>query len=453
VLNKVLSPLKNYICPHQSIEQNTLLFYNFSSMKKSYLNLSFNNTEFHSISLKFRNLSNKIDSLLSTGKFWAFSKSQQQKLLTKLRSLYEKLSGFNPKYALKVAGAAMCFTLIAGAANATVPTFQKWSLDKLPFSFNSVRISSSYNATSYQILDGVFADIDKDNDLDALLLTDCGPVYFENIGGVYTENLAKNPFSRSCGASNNLNIIGYGTGIDVADFDGDGDLDAIIINGNNSGNITHFEMNSGKFNYVSGGVINTGNSGSPLYFDNGYQAKFADVDGDNDLDIVGTWNCGIATYIQQPNHTFIYSNCMPLDQYTGMPTSPENATINLADMDGDGDADLFIFQHESMSPPPLANATGNMSYYENTSGNGIFSPNSNIPLPIADMSDVFIPILADLDGDGDLDVFVPGSSGMGQTAFQNLGGNAVPIPPLVALLAFAATGFGIFRRNRKKKVE
>jgi hypothetical protein len=400
--------------------------------------------------LKFKNLSTKIDELISNGKFWSFSNNQQEKLVTKLRSLFEKLSSLNPKYALKVAGAAMCFTLITGAANAQ--TFQEWTAGTSPISFNSLRVSTDYTATSFEIFDGAFADIDGDGDKDAILLSDSAPIFFENVSGTFTENLAENPFSFECGSHIYISPS-FALGIDIADFDGDGDLDAILVqnSGSSSTIIEHYEMVEGKFEYVSGSPINNGgNSGSSLSFGPGIQAKFADVDGDGDLDIVGAWYCGIGSFLQQSDHNFVLSHSLPLSIEAGI--SAVNSRFNLADMDGDGDKDLFVFRPTAGSPG-LADATGNIRYFENTPGSGAFASNSNIPLPVADMSSYLVPLLADLDGDGDIDVLIPGN-GTEQAAFQNLTGNpSVPVSPIVALLAFAASGFGVLKRNRKKKVE
>lgn len=426
-------------------------------MKKTYLNISAQNTDFHSIALKFRNLSAKIDALLCSGKFWAISHNQQEKMIAKLRSLFEKLSSLNPKYALKMAGAAMCFTLLAGSANAQ--SFQEWAAGTRPISFNTVTPGGDYTTGNYEILDGVFVDIDNDGDNDAIMLSESGPIFFENVNGTYTENLPDNPFSYSCGSY--YYTHGYGTGIDIADFDGDGDLDALLIDGHYSGRLTHWEMNSsGKFEEAYPSFINhnSGTVGDHIYMYGGYKAKFADVDGDGDLDIVGTYYSGIAVMIQAASACgypgFSFNSCMPLGSPLLFPA--ELVHINLADMDGDGDEDLFVFVPSGLKSPKLGDAGGNISYYENTSGSGIFSLNTSAALlPLADMPNDLFPILGDMDGDDDIDVFIPGGeSGDGQTAFENLAGNpSVPVSPFIALLAFAATGFGILKRNRKKKVE
>jgi hypothetical protein len=432
-------------------------------MKKTYLNFSFNSTEFHSIALKFRNLSGKIDTFLNSGKFWEFSKSQQDRLLSKLRRLFEKLSNLDLRYAMKIAGAALCFTLISGAAKA-LPTFNDFVNPVNPFSFSLIfgnPIPIDF------IADGAFVDMDGDAtpgnpDLDAIILTYFGAAYFENVNGQYIENEAENPFRVSynygpgCSGCYPMGYIGMG--IDIADFDGDGDLDAILVN---SGMLTHYQMVDGLFKFVSGSYINVNyNSYSGTPFGYCSQAKFSDVDGDAtpgnpDLDIVCAYGCSatyLGTLIQQSNHTFIASSGYPV--CGSISTNPPYSNfINMADMDGDGDEDLFVFNGCAPTSPGLASPGSGPSminYFENQGSAGFNRVTSGIPLP-DDLSSDYFPILADLDGDGDIDVFTPGNGGANN--FQNLSAPPVPISPFVALLAFAATGFGIFRKNRKKKTE
>jgi hypothetical protein len=413
-------------------------------MKKTHLHLSYNSSEFHSLALKLRNLSKKIDSLLSTGKFWEFSKSQQQTLIAKLRRLFEKLSGINHKYALKIAGAALCFTLISTTAKA-LPTFNDFNPNN-PFTFDEI---FGNDLEDWNIIDGAFADIDDDGDNDAILLVNsCGNVqaaYFENVNGIFTENsTSDNPFSFTSGSGELYYDVFGVSGIDMADFDGDGDLDAILA----YSPIRHYQLVSGKFSYVSGSWLNNQSGCSTSIC--AEKAKFGDVDDDGDLDIVGTICCGAIarSLIQDASHNFERNYCAPAS--CNIANYGSSVHINMADMDGDGDDDFFVFANNTSASSGLTAIPSQISYHENLGG-GNFSPSSNIPLPPNGMSSVFFPLLADIDDDGDFDVFTPGDGG--STTFENLGGNAVPISPFVALLAFVAAGFGIFNRNRKKKVE
>jgi hypothetical protein len=147
----------------------------------------------------------------------------------------------------------MCFVLISNTANA-LPTFQEWSAGNCPFTFSTINGNSSIS-----VLNRSFADIDGDGDLDPIILANCAHAYFENVNGVYIENLDDNPFrySWSCGPGcSGYYFANVGTGIDMADFDGDGDLDAIIINGYISGQLTHYQLVSGKFEIVGGSDLN-----------------------------------------------------------------------------------------------------------------------------------------------------------------------------------------------------
>lgn len=412
-------------------------------MKKNYLTITGNKTNFYSLVLKLRNLSSRIDRYMKTGKFWEFTKNEQQRLINKLNRLYQKVAGINTRYALKIAGAAMCFAFISSGAKAQTPTFRAWQ------SNNPFEISSIHGYSSFTPRDAAFADVDGDGDDDAFIfITESDEVaFFENVNGVFTENSADNPFLAS--ASFNQ---GRGIGIDIADFDDDGDLDAIIINA--SGIITHFELVSNDFFYRNYSSPINSYSGSSSIYTSGRHAKFSDIDGDGDIDILTTYSGGyyISSYLQQPDGTFSPSQYgYPIGNSTG---ANSHTNINLKDMDGDGDDDLFIFNPTppAGSPGALTDATSNIIYYENTSGSGNFILNSNVPLPVGDMPSSEIPILVDLDGDGDTDIFLPGLT---SNSFENLTDSAptVPVSPFIAFILFAASGFGILRRNRKKKKE
>lgn len=387
-------------------------------MKKNYLNLYRKDSNFHSIALKFKNLSAKIDAFINSGQFWSFSKNEQAYLVRKLRRLYKKLSGFNPRYALKIAGAALCFVFISNKVDAQV--FTEWPGN--PFS----SISGTY-------IDGAFADIDGDGDDDAILIDNSYPYptphYFENSGGTYVENSTANPFGSS----------ETGTGIDIADFDGDGDLDAIIIDGNYSGHVTHYQLTGGIFTVTDTDPINAGS----YYIYEGYKAKFCDVDGDGDLDIVVAGGYGTTSLIQGSLHSFASQDYTPITSSDFSYTSAEDLNLNMADMDGDGDEDLFIFDNN--------NPSAAMKYFENTDGSGNFNPNPTIPLPISQMSNTVFPLLVDLDGDGDIDIFTPNAAASTSNLRNgDVSAPSVSLSPFFALALFAASGFGIFRKHKKR---
>jgi hypothetical protein len=208
-------------------------------MKKTYLNISAQSTDFHSIAHEIQKPLSKIDELLSSGKFWAISHNQREKMLAKLRNLFEKLSSLNPKYALKIAGAAMCFTLLAGSANAQ--SFQEWAAGTRPISFNTVNQSKITLPVIMKYLMGyLLIQI-----MMATMMPLCLPNQVLCSSKMSMEHIPKTFLITHLHFHAELQIIfytwGHGTGIDIADFDGDGDLDALFIDGWNSGELTHYE--------------------------------------------------------------------------------------------------------------------------------------------------------------------------------------------------------------------
>lgn len=426
-------------------------------MKKHYLKISARPSLFYSLALRFKNLLKRIDNLLATGQFEAYGRKKQEQLLEKLRMLYTQLSGINPSYALKVAGVAACFALISGTANAQSPAFELW--EPSPIEFNSIYASATASSNEWLVADGAFADIDDDGDLDAMLLVGipgldmyCKVAYFENDNGTYVENPGDNPFAMINDETSSV------VSIDVADYDNDGQLDLIFVPKEGAVfTLVHMVLNAGEFVYASGSDINLNHSDFAPSSDP-TSVKFMDVNNDGLLDLVGTCftpseDVLTRTLFQLADHTF---ESVPTP---GIPISTPILTASLscqvADVDGDGDDDLFAcYLDESESGDYLK-----IVYYQNDgSGNfTVIDDDTEIPLPMANMSLLSLTLLADLDNDGDIDVFQPGdivgATGTNQAAFRNLSDPAaVPVSPLVAIAAFVVGGFGILRRNRKKQL-
>ncbi|MFN5119050.1 MAG: FG-GAP repeat domain-containing protein, partial [Cyanobacteriota bacterium] len=184
-----------------------------------------------------------------------------------------------------------------------------------------------------------------------------------------------------------------------ADVDNDGDLDLFI--GERYGN-TVFYRNTAAAGATAPACA------SPItnpfgIIDVGYDARptFADVDNDGDLDLfIGNWY----------GNTVFYRNtaaagatapayASPITNPFGITDVGYGASPTLADVDGDGDLDLFI-----------GNNYGNTVFYRNTAAAGATAPAYASPITnpfgITDVGYHASPTFADIDGDRDLDLFI-----------------------------------------------
>lgn len=194
------------------------------------------------------------------------------------------------------------------------------------------------------------------------------------------------------------------------DYDGDGDFDIVTGDGLSAfatpptGSIYLFtNIGTNAAPVWTGPTINPnglgGNNINPSY--GVLSPDFVDIDGDSDLDaFIGTEYDGILYFentgsTTAPNYNFVGTNQFGI-------LDRENATPDFADIDGDGDFDLFIGEY-----------LGNTSYFRNdgtiTAPNFVFV--STNPGGIVNVGNYAAPTLADLDGDGDLDMMIGDNNG------------------------------------------
>ncbi|MGD1845953.1 MAG: FG-GAP-like repeat-containing protein [Salibacteraceae bacterium] len=178
----------------------------------------------------------------------------------------------------------------------------------------------------------------------------------------------------------------------IADIDGDGDLDLYIagFSGFNvkSGNL-YTNDGTGTFTEVTGTGIDV----------LGSAAAFADIDGDNDQDLLITGTTG--TTLNNVS-TKLYRNdgegCFSSDTNSNLIGSSSGA-IAFMDMDGDADLDLFIVGYASGAIPTS-------TLYTND-GTGLFTQVAGTPFTGVAIGDIAID---DADDDGDIDILITGNA-------------------------------------------
>lgn len=249
----------------------------------------------------------------------------------------------------------------------------------------------------------IAADLDGDGDVDLLVgnFAQANDL-FENRGDGNFSSIASDVLTTPTEVT---------FGMTAGDIDGDGDLDLAMANG--SGNTNGLYRNNGppggpwagRFTHLSSDPVSAGAADS-------YAARFVDVDGDGDADLVFANR-------DLPNFMYLNSGSGSFTEVTTGLVVTENANsrdVTAGDLDGDGDFDL-VFANSNDEPNFIyINQGGSQS---GTPGSFLRLPFGNPATDAADKS--YGATLADIDGDGDLDLFVANRKGQLNGLFTNDG--------------------------------
>jgi len=271
-----------------------------------------------------------------------------------------------------------------------------------------------------------FVDLDADGDLDAILGNKAGDMlYFRNVGSATAASFTaavSNPFG--------LSNAGAFAAPTFADLDADGDLDALV--GNADGNTVYFRnIGSATAASFTAPVVNAFGLATVAvaeYEDEPpiglARPSVGDLDGDGDRDVLVGSGLGGLAYFQNTGTATAASFAAPVGSPYGLSSVGLNAAPTLADLDGDGDLDALI-----------GNYVGHPYYQENTGSALAPSFGARVIEPfglerITGSSGEFYctPSFADINGDGDLDLFMGQADG-NMLYFENTGDPTQPPPP------------------------
>lgn len=247
-----------------------------------------------------------------------------------------------------------------------------------------------------------FGDVDGDGDLDLLIGCGAGTVYlFRNDGG---KTAPLWTFASLLSDTGNSTIdVGGDSSPFLADLDGDGDLD-LLIGSKSPGHLAWYRNTGTKKapKWQSAGLL-TDSSGTTVSVVEDSVPVLVDLDNDGDLDLViGEYYGTLIHYRNIGTKTNPkFDPAGPLKDSAGnVMDVGSGATPAIGDLDGDGDLDLIV-----------GNGDGFLIYYRNTGTKT--SPQWVLVGPLSDETGAAIdagewvtPALADLDNDGDRDLYV-----------------------------------------------
>ncbi|KAK7249971.1 hypothetical protein SO694_00005650 [Aureococcus anophagefferens] len=303
-----------------------------------------------------------------------------------------------------------------------------------------------------------FADLDDDGDLDLVVgELDGALYYYKNVGSATSPGYV--PVSGAASPFDGINV-GYQSSPVFVDLDDDGDLDLVVGDGVMLGT-----MKGGTLNYYE----NVGSATSPTYLVTGTTSPFdsigdvwimpdgslwsfppnskpafGDVDDDSDLDLVvggqGANFPGLVYYenvgsAALPTYVVVFGTDSPFD---GVEVDTESGLYYnapaLADLDGDGDLDLVVGEWEGL-----------LFYYENVGSAA--SPSYVVVTGSERSIDGIVgsssaPAFGDLDDDGDLDLVVGEQHGT-LYYYENVGNATSPSYEAVAGTASPFDGIDV----------
>lgn len=325
------------------------------------------------------------------------------------------------------------YDLFAGWSNQTIRFFKNTGSATNPqFALNvsELRTNTDTAILTDQNSLSEFRDMDNDGDLDFFTGLSIGSIkYYENIGtptsfsfkfitDIWEDILILSPADRP-GApfiqQGDDNERHGANAFEFADIDNDNDYDVLFGDLFSKG--IYFIKNEGTASNPSMNVVDSNYPGNQPFQSIGFNSvRMADIDGDNDLDMF----ISVLYASQTINNFVLYKNNgtpnVPLFQkttenYMSSVDVGSNSSPAFGDITGDGLPDLIMGATDQV-----------VSFYKNTG-------TANVPqftlqidtLPLQYESFNYSPTLADLDNDGDKDLIV-GSYYLGKAKYyRNMG--------------------------------
>ena len=333
---------------------------------------------------QYRSLAKKLDFLIESGEMNALSQEKRKQLTNRFKALYKRLKEVCSLHTLKRGISAALLLLGFGAST------EVHAQAFMPQVINPFGLDSTYGFAF-----PTMADLDADGDLDMLVGEYYGNLqYFENTGTSTAPVFAApvmNPFGLTSGYFFLAPTLG--------DIDGDGDYD--ILSGDYYG-VMKYQENIGTDSIPAFGPVVE----NPFGLDSTYYLafpEFVDLDADGDLDLMVGEQYGTFQYFENIGNDTMPAFDAPVANAFGLTSAYYFGVPAFADLDMDGDLDMMAYEYYS-----------NFQYYENIGNDSMPSFAGPLKNPFGlDSTAGYLSGLqfADIDGDGDQDLFAGGYYG------------------------------------------
>ncbi|HLA64046.1 MAG TPA: FG-GAP-like repeat-containing protein [Rhodothermales bacterium] len=205
--------------------------------------------------------------------------------------------------------------------------------------------------------------------------------------------------------------VGYMNAPAAADFDRDGDVD--VVRGRADGSLSFFRNTAGVYTEVIGLITTISGTFAAA-------PAAADFDRDGIVDLVVGYGDGTFRFYAATLPSGLLTFTLDTTP-TGLADVGNNAVPFVVDLDGDGDLDVVAGRTD-----------GTLAYFGNTAGVGVtptFTEGTGASNPFngKDVGFSSAPTVADLDGDGDLDLAVGSATGEISVALNSAGRGAAPV--------------------------
>lgn len=330
----------------------------------------------------------RLENNIRSGRFINFTQQKKKQLWNRL-CRYARQLGIQIKAPVAAAflAAGLCFTTETKA--------------QISFTLQAGAANPFNGIAPGQRSKPCFVDIDNDGDKDVFIgLYDGTIKYYRNTG-----TAAAAVFTLQAGAANPLNGVNVGNNAapSFVDIDADGDKDVFI--GDFNGNLRLYR-NTGTaaapvLTLQTGGLNPLNAVDVPYYA----SPSFVDIDTDGDMDVIIGEYWGTIVYYRNTGTT-----AAPVFTAQAGAANPFNgvslpwAAPGFINIDADGDMDALVGVLD-----------GTIRHYRNTGTSTVpvFTVQTGVANPFTgvDVGDASNPSLVDIDGDGDLDVFIGSQTG------------------------------------------